>query len=102
MRPQRLLHEGLQLSAARQDCAGKPAVVVEGHPYTYAELLDSALRLAAALRARGLQRGDRVAIYKDNTWPCVVSIYATLLAGGTFLVVNPQTKADKLEFILDD
>jgi acyl-CoA synthetase (AMP-forming)/AMP-acid ligase II len=38
----------------------------------------------------------------DNTWPCVVSIYAVLIAGGAFLVVNPQTKSDKLEFILDD
>ena len=38
----------------------------------------------------------------DNTWPCVVSIYATLAAGGVFLIVNPQTKADKLKFILDD
>lgn len=102
MKPQRLLHEALQFSAASPDCAAKPAVVIEGHPYTYTELLDSASRLAAALQARGLQRGDRVAIYMDNTWPCVVSIYASLLAGGTFLVVNPQTKADKLEFILDD
>jgi amino acid adenylation domain-containing protein len=102
MKPQRLLHEALQLSAARADNAKKVAVVVEGKPYTYGELLDQALRLSAALRKRGLTRGDRVAIYMDNTWPCVVSLYATLLAGGVFSIVNPQTKADKLEFILND
>lgn len=102
MKPQRLLHEGLLLSASRPECAGKAAVVVEGRSHTYADLCNDATRLAAALRARGLQRGDRVAIYMDNTWPCVVSIYAALLAGGTFLVVNPQTKADKLGFILSD
>lgn len=100
VRPQRLLHDGLLNSAAR--LPEKLAVVVEGKPYTYAQLLDSAMRLAHALRARGVQHGDRVAIYMDNTWPCVVSIYAVLLAGGVFLVINPQTKADKLEFILDD
>ena len=102
MKPQRLLHEALTLSAARGDNAKKVAVVVEGVPHTYAELLEQALRLSAALRSRGLARGDRVAIYMDNTWPCVVSLYATLLAGGVFVVVNPQTKADKVEFILND
>lgn len=102
MRPQRLLHEGLLRSAVREGWQSKPAVIVEGTTYTYGELLDSASRLANALRKRGLQRGDRVAVYMDNTWPCVVSIYATLMAGGVFLVVNPQTKADKLEFILND
>ncbi len=96
----RLLHEGLTASA--RQFAGKHTLVVEGVPHTYAELLDSALRLAAALRARGVSRGDRVAIYMDNTWPCVVSIFGVLLAGGVFLVINPQTKSDKLVFILDD
>jgi len=96
----RLLHEGLTASA--RQFAGKHAVVVEGVPHTYTELLDGALRLAAALRERGVKRGDRVAIYMDNTWPCVLSIFAVLLAGGVFLVINPQTKPDKLAFILDD
>ena len=102
MKPQRLLHEALQISAARAGNATKVAVVVEGKPYTYGEFLDQALRLSAALRSRGLTPGDRVAIYMDNTWPCVVSLYGTLLAGGVFCIVNPQTKADKLEFILND
>lgn len=98
--PIRLLHETLALSAAQY--ADKHALVVEGQPYTYAQLLDAARRLASWLQARGLQRGDRVAIFMDNTWPCVVAIYGTLMAGGAFLVVNPQTKADKLEYILKD
>ncbi len=38
----------------------------------------------------------------DNTWPCVVSIYAALIAGGVVMPVNPQTKADKLAFVLAD
>jgi long-chain acyl-CoA synthetase len=101
-RPERLLHDGLFARAADPKFADKAAVVVEGKPYTYAELRDAVVQLASALRARGVQRGDRVAIYMDNTWPCVVSLYATLAAGGVFLIVNPQTKADKLKFILDD
>ncbi|MDD5719186.1 MAG: AMP-binding protein [Candidatus Krumholzibacteria bacterium] len=99
-KPQRLLHEALPLVA--QAHPTKVAVIVGGRAYTYAELAEQSRRLAAALQARGLQRGDRVAIYMDNTWSCVVAIYAVLQAGGVFLVVNPQTKADKLAFVLND
>jgi long-chain acyl-CoA synthetase len=100
--PLRLLHDGLVSSASRHPGAEKPAVIVEGRAYTYSQLLGSAQQLASSLHSRGLQRGDRVAIYMDNTWPCVVSIFATLMAGGVFLVINPQTKSDKLEFVLAD
>ena len=80
----------------------KCVLVAGGERYSYRRLLDDAAALAFALRARGLVPGDRVLIYMDNTWPCVVSICGALLAGGVFLVVNPQTKADKLRFILQD
>ncbi|HEU4669620.1 MAG TPA: AMP-binding protein [Dyella sp.] len=98
----RLLHESLLRHGSDPVTAGKTAVIVEGEPHSYAELLACARRLAGSLQARGVRRGDRVAIYLDNGWPAVVAIYAVLLAGGVFLVVNPQTKSDKLGFILDD
>jgi long-chain acyl-CoA synthetase len=97
---QRLLHDSLLVSAAGNP--GKTAAILEGVPCTYAALLDASLRFAAHLAASGLERGDRVAIYMDNTLPCVVSIFGALMAGGVFLVINPQTKADKLLFILND
>lgn len=97
---QRLLHDSLLSSAARTP--EKQAAVIEGVPYTYAALLDSAQRLSGLLRQAGVERGDRVAIYMDNTWPCLISIFGTSLAGGVFIVVNPQTKTDKLEYILND
>ena len=100
--PRRLLHDALVEHGANPARAGHVAVLAEGRPHTYGELLDDASRLAGALAARGITRGERVAIYMDNTWPCVVAIFATLLAGGTFLPVNPLTKRDKLGFVLDD
>ena len=75
---------------------------MEGTPYTYADLLEASLRIAAHLRSEGFVRGDRAAILMDNSWPCVVSIFGTLMAGGVFLVVNAQTKSDKLRHILND
>lgn len=98
--PQRLLCDSLlQAAAALPD---KTALVVEGERHSYAELRDAALRCAAAMQARGLERGERVAIYMDNTWPCAIAIFGTWLAGGVLLVINPQTKTDKLAYLLHD
>ncbi len=99
-RYQRLLHDSLAVSA--HQTPDKSVAVVEGNPYTYRALEAAASRLAAALAAAGVTRGDRVAIYMDNSWPCLVSICGTLIAGGAFVVVNPQTKVDKLRYILSD
>ncbi len=98
--PQRLLGDSLVQGARLTPDA--PAVVIGNETHSYADLLDAAQRFAGAVRERGLERGDRVAIYMDNSWPCVVSIFGTALAGGVFLVVNPQTKSDKLAYILGD
>ncbi len=78
------------------------ALVVDGDEYSYARLRDSALSFASTLQSLGLDRGDRVAIYMDNTWACAVSIFGVLLSGGVFFVINPQTKADKLDYVLRD
>jgi acyl-CoA synthetase (AMP-forming)/AMP-acid ligase II len=97
---QRVLSDSLIFSTNKSPL--KPALIVEGVPYTYEQVLQSAYKVAGYLQKKGIQRGDRVAIYMDNTFPCVVSIFGTMLAGGVFMVVNPQTKQDKLEYILND
>jgi len=96
----RLLRDGLlQAAAAVPD---KPAIIADDDVCTYAQLHDRAARLAGHLCAHGVQPGDRVAVYLDNGWPCAVAIYGILLAGGVFVVINPQTKTEKLHFVLDD
>jgi len=97
---QRLLSDGLMASASRYP--DKTAVIAEGKSYSYASLLEAVLKLANAMKQAGITRGDRCVIYMDNTWPCVISIYASLLIGGVFVVVNPQTRKEKLEYILKD
>ncbi len=81
----------------------KEAVVVAGEQrHTYGELFDRSLRLARALQDLGVGPGDRVVTFADNSWACCVSIFATWLAGGVVVVVNAQTKADKLTYLLAD
>ncbi len=75
---QRLLQDSLL--AAAEYAPGKVALVTAGERLTYAELLDRSLRLARALQDRGLERGDRVAIFLANGSPAVVSIFGTLVS----------------------
>jgi long-chain acyl-CoA synthetase len=98
--PLRLLHETLAAAAGANP--DKVALVDEGAPHTYRELLDTSRRLAGALRARGVRRGDRVAVFANNSFAAAAAIYAVSAADAAFVVVNPQTKAEKLAYILRD
>ncbi len=98
--PQRLLGEAL-FKTARENPL-KTAIIVKGQEYTYTQLLDSVEKLAAHLVFSGIKKGDRIAVYMNNSWESIVSIYAITVAGGAFLVINPQTKANKLKYILKD
>ena len=81
---------------------GKPALVAGSARLTYAELAARAAALAAELTRQGVQRGDRVVVFLQNSPEAVISIFGTLMAGGVFSVVNPSTKADKLAYILNN
>jgi amino acid adenylation domain-containing protein len=90
----------LELSAAR--FPQKTALVCNRKKFTYGELEAKANRLACSLIAGGTQRGDRVAIYLENSAEAVIAIFAILKAGAVFLVVNPTTKAEKVSYILNN
>jgi long-chain acyl-CoA synthetase len=95
-----LLHEWLETHARERPTA--VALVCDSARYSYGDIDGRAQRLAATLQAQGVRRGDRVAIYMDNCAEAVISIFAVLKAGAVFMPVNPQTKADKLAYLLND
>jgi len=80
----------------------KVALVEGERRVTYRQLDELSNRLANALQARGVGRGDRIAVFLDNGLECVASVFAALKAGAAFSVVNPTTKAEKLAFILNN
>jgi acyl-CoA synthetase (AMP-forming)/AMP-acid ligase II len=99
-RPQRLLGEALSISCKNNPL--KTAAIFKGEEYSYNDLKECAENLAYHLVNEGIKKGDRVAIFMNNSWQCIISIYGITLAGGVFLVINPQTKANKLNYILND
>lgn len=80
----------------------KVALVCQRQRLTYGEIDARSNALAHALRDRGVERGDRVIVYADNTPEAVVTFWAVLKAGGVVSVVNPLTKEDKLAYLLQD
>ena len=95
-----LLHESLEQTAYRYP--ERCALIVGERRYSYARINQLAGTLAARLMARGVTRGDRVALYLDNGLDAVVGVYAALKCGAVFMPVNPLTKADKLAYLLRD
>jgi len=95
-----LVQDFLHTSATR--LPDKVALVCNDQRLTYAQIEAMANRLANALIEAGIKRGDRVAIYLNNSVEMVIAIFATLKAGGVFVVVNHTTKQDKLVYVLNN
>lgn len=95
-----LLHDYLENSARR--LPDKVALVCQKRRLSYAELEGDANALAHALGAQGIERGDRVVVFADNTVETVVAFWAVLKANAAVSIVNPLTKADKLAYLLKD
>jgi amino acid adenylation domain-containing protein len=95
-----LLTDFLGRSAAR--LPDKVALVCGAQRVTYAELEQRSHALARALVAHGIERGDRVVVFGDNTIETVVAFWAALYADAIVVVVNPLTKVDKLSYMLND
>ncbi|MEV6349049.1 amino acid adenylation domain-containing protein [Actinoplanes sp. NPDC051851] len=69
---------------------------------TYAEVDVRANRLAHALIAAGVRRGDRVGLYLDRTPHIVVSILAVLKAGAAYVPVDLTAPAGRAAFVFAD
>jgi len=95
-----LVQDFLEHSADR--LPSKTALVCDGQGLTYAQLDEMANRLAHALMAGGVVRGDRVGLFLHNSVELVVGIFAALKAGAVFVAINATIKRDKLHYILNN
>ena len=93
------IEQFLENSARR--LPGKTALVFRERRLTYGDLDGSANALANSLIENSIQRGDRVAVYLDNSVETIISIFAILKAGAAFVPLNAAVKGDKLAYILN-
>ena len=62
---------------------------------TYAELDETANRAANALAARGVRKGDRVALLSRNSYAFIVAYYASARLGSICVPINYMLGASR-------
>ncbi len=76
-------------------------VAVDGR-FTYREMDQVTSRIAAALRHRGVQARDRVALLLPRTSRLVLALFGVLKAGAAYIPCDPEYPADRVKLILED
>ena len=90
------------LSKSTNQYPDKPAVWAQDGAITYRELEERSNQLAHLLRERGLKNGERVGIYMPKSLESVISMFATLKAGGIYVPLDPQAPAQRIAYIIGD
>ena len=78
----------------------KTAVIYGRRRLTYSELAAEVSRAARALRAAGVEPGDRVAYLMPNLPELLIAHFAVPLAGGVLVAMNTRLVAEEMSFIL--
>ena len=98
--PPGLLHQGLAQAAARWP--ERTALIAGAERLSYADLHARASRVAHALQAAGVRRGDRVAVLLDKGWGQVAAVHGVLRAGAAYVPIDPDWPAARRSALLAD
>ena len=99
--PETTLYENLELSAKRYP--DKTAIHYYGAELTYRQLLKETEALAGFLEKKmGVQKGENVLLFVQNSPQFVIGYYAILRAGGVVVPINPMNTSEELRFFIND
>ena len=79
-----------------------PALSYQGRQMSYAELASRARAWAGCLAARGIADEALVGIYLERSPEAIISMLATLEAGGAYLPLDPSYPKERLAFMIND
>ncbi len=80
----------------------KVALIQDGDELTYAELEARANRVANALLASGIQKGERVALMQGNERHFVECFFGVMRAGAVAVPMNVRSGNDAMRYVLAD
>ena len=69
---------------------------------SYSELDEMANRFATLLASRGIEKGDRVAVYTQNNPQFLIAQYGAWKRGAIMVPINPMLKHKELDYQLND
>jgi fatty-acyl-CoA synthase len=93
---------GSWLQRRRPKSGSKTALISGGRELSYAQFADRSLRLANALRDRGVARGDRVAYLGENHPSFLETLFACGSLGAIFVPLNTRLAPPEIQFQLQD
>src|SRR5688572_26206186 len=88
------------LTPLARDHGGKPALLFKGAAFSYAALESQSDAFAAALAARGVRPGDRVALLLPNCPQFFIAEFGAWKAGAIVVPLNPIYSERELEATL--
>ncbi len=80
----------------------RACTILKGREVTFRQMDNITDHVAAALRAMGVKKGDRVGIFMPNTPQFVMAFYAILKAGGVVVATNPLYTAPEIAYQVND
>ncbi len=98
--PYRNFYEMLSLHAEKG--GSRPALFVEGRKLSYRRLKKKVDTLARFLELSDIKKGDRVAIFMQNSKEFVISLFAITKIGAVAVPVNTFLKSEEVAYILND
>jgi len=93
---------GLTLTRNANRTPDKVAIKFEDNVYTYDQFNKQVNKLANGLLARGVKKGDKVAMMMQNTDLFAITFYALMKAGAVAVPINFRLTAREVAYILND
>ena len=93
---------GVMLADCAQRYPDRMAVICGDRRIAFSELEERARKLANALLAEGLVKGERVALYLPNSAELVEAMAGVMLAGGLMVPISTRLTTPEVGFIFED
>jgi long-chain acyl-CoA synthetase len=97
-----MLNLALLLEQSAKRNPGKLALIFDDYKLRYAEVNGAANKIANALVALGIRKGDKVAMMLPNTPHFPICYNAILKAGATVVPLNVLFKSNEVQYHLED
>ena len=90
------------LEESAQKYPDKPCTIFKGATISYKEMNAITDRIAGALAALGVKKGDRVGIFMPNTPQSIMADFGILKAWGVIVATNPLYTPPEIEHQVND
>jgi acyl-CoA synthetase (AMP-forming)/AMP-acid ligase II len=85
------------LARGARDYPDRPAIIVAGRAWSYAEIAGGAQAVARGLRRSGVGAGHRVLLALPNGAEFFLAFFGTLIAGGVTVPAFPRSAPERLD-----